>query len=58
MPAPLTAAKLGTNTVFNYVARKVPPGGATYQVQSTGNLTNGWTNSAVTVSNSANTWRT
>jgi autotransporter-associated beta strand protein len=54
-PAFLTAVKVGTNSVFNYVARKNPPGGVTYQVQFTGNLTTGWTNSTVTVSNSANT---
>jgi hypothetical protein len=54
-PALLTATKVGTNSVFNYVARKDPPGGATYQVQTTGNLATGWTNSAVTISNSANT---
>lgn len=57
MPALLTAAKVGANTVFNHVARRVPPGGATYRVQSTGSLTIGWTNSAVTVSNSGHTWR-
>jgi len=54
-PALLAASTVGTNAVFNYVARKNPPGGVTYQVQSTTNLTNGWTNAAVTVSNSANT---
>jgi fibronectin-binding autotransporter adhesin len=53
-PAFLTAVKVGTNSVFNYVARKNPPGGVAYQVQFTGNLTNSWTNSGVTVSNSAN----
>jgi autotransporter-associated beta strand protein len=55
-PALLTAVKSGTNTVFNYVARKNPPGGVTYQVQATTNLAAGpWTNASVTVSNSANT---
>jgi autotransporter-associated beta strand protein len=55
-PALLTATKVGTNTVFNFVARKNPPGGVTYQVQSTTNLASGpWTTNAVTVSNSANT---
>ena len=54
-PAFLTAANSGTNAVFNFVARKNPPGGATYQVQVTTNLAAGpWTNSNLTVSNSAN----
>ncbi len=54
-PAFLAAVKLGTNSVFNYVARKNPPGGVTYQVKATTNLATGpWTNSAVTVSNSVN----
>lgn len=54
-PAFLTAVKVGTNSVFNYVARKNPPGGVTYQLLATTNLAAGpWTNSAVTVSNSAN----
>lgn len=54
-PAFLTAAKAGTNTVFNWAQRKNPPGGVTYQVKTTPNLTTGpWTNAAVTVSNSAN----
>jgi autotransporter-associated beta strand protein len=50
----LTAVQSGTNAVFNFVARKDPPGGVTYQVQLTGNLTNGWTNASVTISNSIN----
>jgi fibronectin-binding autotransporter adhesin len=50
----LTAVKSGTNSVFNFVERRNPPGGVTYQVQFTGNLTSGWTNSSVTVSNSLN----
>jgi autotransporter-associated beta strand protein len=55
-PAFLTATKVGTNAIFNYVARKNPPGGVTYQVQSTTNLAVGlWASNAVTVSNSANT---
>lgn len=55
-PALLTAVKSGTNAVFNYVARKNPPGGVSYQVQATTNLATGpWTDAAVTVSNSANT---
>ncbi len=54
-PALLTAAKSGTNTVFNFVARKDPPGGVTYQVRSITNLSIGsWSNSPVIVSNSAN----
>jgi autotransporter-associated beta strand protein len=55
-PAFLTATKVGTNAIFNYVARKNPPGGVSYQVQSTTNLAVGlWASNAVTVSNSANT---
>ncbi len=54
-PALLAATKVGTNSVFNYVARKDPPGGVTYQVQSTTNLATGpWITNAVTVSNAAN----
>lgn len=54
-PAFLTAVKVGTKSVFNYVARQNPPGGVTYQVEATTNLATGpWTNSTVTVSNSAN----
>jgi autotransporter-associated beta strand protein len=54
-PALLTAVKAGTNAVFNFVARKNPPGGVTYQVQGTTNLSAGpWTNSSVTVSNAVN----
>ena len=54
-PALLTATKAGTNTIFNFVARKDPPGGVTYQVRSITNLSAGsWTNSPVIVSNSAN----
>lgn len=52
-PALVTARKSGTNTVFNFVARKDPPGGVTYEVQRTGNLTSGWTNASVTISNAA-----
>jgi hypothetical protein len=52
-PALLTATKSGTNTIFNYVARN---SGVTYQVRATTNLATGpWSNSLVTVSNSANT---
>jgi autotransporter-associated beta strand protein len=54
-PALLTATKSGADAVFNFVARKDPPGGAAYQVQATADLAVGpWTNSAVTVSNSLN----
>jgi autotransporter-associated beta strand protein len=52
-PALLTATMVGTNTVFNYVAL-TNTNAATYAVQSTTNLTTGWTNAAVTVSNSLN----
>ncbi len=54
-PALLTATKVGTNAVFQWVQRKDPPGGVTYAVQKTPNLTIAWTNASVTVSNSANT---
>jgi autotransporter-associated beta strand protein len=48
-PALLTATKVGTNTVFNYVALNT---GATYTVKSTTNLESGpWTNAGVTVTN-------
>jgi predicted nucleic acid-binding Zn-ribbon protein len=54
-PAFLTATKVGTNAIFNYVARKNPPGGVSYQVKVTPNLSVGpWTDSAVTISNSTN----
>lgn len=54
-PALLTVSKSGTNAVFNWVQRKDPPGGATYQVKTTTNLASGpWTNATVTISNSAN----
>jgi autotransporter-associated beta strand protein len=49
----LTAVKVGTNAVFNYVAM-TNTNAVTYQVQVTGNLTNGWTNASVTISNSLN----
>jgi autotransporter-associated beta strand protein len=49
----LTAVKVGTNAVFNYVAL-TNTNAVTYQVQITGNLTNGWTNASVTISNSLN----
>lgn len=51
-PALLKAVKSGTNAVFQFIARKNPPGGVTYQVEHTTNLAAGpWTNSSVTVSN-------
>jgi autotransporter-associated beta strand protein len=54
-PAFLTGVNVGSNVAFNYIARKNPPGGVTYQLQHTTNLSLGpWTNSFVTVSNSAN----
>jgi autotransporter-associated beta strand protein len=50
----LTAAKSGTNAVFNYVAM-TNTNAVTYAVQSTTNLAAGpWTNATVTISNSAN----
>jgi fibronectin-binding autotransporter adhesin len=52
-PALLTATKVGTNAVFNYVAL-TNTNAVTYAVQSTTNLTAGWTNAAVTISNSLN----
>jgi fibronectin-binding autotransporter adhesin len=53
-PALLTAVKVGTNTVFNYVAM-TNTNAVTYQVQNTTNLSAGpWTNSTVTISNSTN----
>jgi autotransporter-associated beta strand protein len=50
----LTATKVGTNAVFNYVAQ-TNTNAVTYQVQNTINLSAGpWSNSVVTISNSAN----
>lgn len=49
----LTAVKVGTNAVFNYVAQ-TNPSVVTYNVQSTTNLTNAWSNAVVTISNSTN----
>jgi hypothetical protein len=50
----LTATKVGTNAVFNYVAL-TNTNAVTYQVQNTTNLSAGpWSNSVVTISNSAN----
>jgi hypothetical protein len=50
----LTVTRVGTNAVFNYVAQ-TNTNAVTYQVQNTTNLTNGWSNSVVTISNSTNT---
>ncbi|MBE2180378.1 MAG: hypothetical protein IAE97_07895 [Chthoniobacterales bacterium] len=51
----LAAVKSGTNAVFTWAQRKNPPGGATYAVKETSNPAAGpWTNSLVTISNSAN----
>ena len=41
-PALMTVTPAGTNAVFNYVVRKNPPGGVTYEVQKSTALTNGW----------------
>ncbi|MBE2181329.1 MAG: hypothetical protein IAE97_12750, partial [Chthoniobacterales bacterium] len=50
----LTTVKAGTNAVFTWVQRKNPPGGVTYAVEETASLSEGpWTNSPVTISNSA-----
>jgi autotransporter-associated beta strand protein len=49
----LTAVKVGTNAVFNYVAM-TNTNAVTYVVQSTASLTNGWTNASVVISNSLN----
>lgn len=39
----MTVSASGTDAVFNWVERKNPPGGVTYQVQRSSSLTNGWT---------------
>jgi autotransporter-associated beta strand protein len=50
----LTATKVGTNAVFNYVAL-TNTNAVTYLVKNTTNLATGpWTNSSVTISNSTN----
>jgi autotransporter-associated beta strand protein len=52
-PALLSATRVGNNALFRYVVRKDPPGGATYEVQKSVNLTNGvWTDAGVAVSDS------
>jgi hypothetical protein len=52
-PSLMTVTSAGTNAVFNYVVRKDPPGGVTYQVQKSTALTNGWTEATgLTISNS------
>ncbi len=54
-PAFLSVVSVGPDCVFNYTARKNPPGGVTYQLKATTNLATGpWTNSAVIVTNSTN----
>ena len=54
-PALLTVTSAGTNAVFNWVERKNPPGGVTYEVQKSTALTNGWTPATgLTISNSLN----
>lgn len=54
-PALMTATESGGNVIFNFVVRKNPPGGVSYEVQGTTNLaTEPWTGPvAVTISNSA-----
>jgi len=48
----MTVTAVGTNAVFNWVERT---NGVIYEVQTSGNLTNGWTGpAAVTISNSTN----
>ncbi len=53
---PMLSAKLeGDWAVFNYLARNSPPGGVSYLVQTTTNLTTGpWLTAGVTISNSLN----
>jgi fibronectin-binding autotransporter adhesin len=54
-PALLTVTKSGSDAVFNFVARKNPPGGVTYDVQSTANLASGpWGSAGITPSISTN----
>jgi autotransporter-associated beta strand protein len=54
-PALLTVTKSGSDAVFNFVARKNPPGGVTYDVQSTTNLASGpWGSAGITPSVSTN----
>jgi len=54
-PALLTVTKSGSDAVFNFVARKNPPGGVTYDVQSTTNLASGpWGPAGITPSVSTN----
>jgi len=49
-PALLKVTKSGSDAVFSFVARKNPPGGVTYSVQTTTNLATGpWTPTEVTV---------
>jgi len=54
-PALLSVTKSGSDAVFNFVARKNPPGGVAYDVQSTTNLASGpWGSAAITPSVSTN----
>ncbi len=54
-PALLSVTKSGSEAVFNFVARKNPPGGVTYDVQSTTNLASGpWGSAGITPSVSTN----
>jgi fibronectin-binding autotransporter adhesin len=54
-PALLSVTKSGSDAVFNFVARKNPPGGVTYVVQSTTNLTSGpWGSAGITPTVSTN----
>jgi hypothetical protein len=54
-PALLSVTKSGSDAVFNFVARKNPPGGVTYDVQSTTNLASGpWGSASITPSVSTN----
>ncbi len=55
-PALMTVTQVGTNAVVNWVQRKNPPGGAAYDVQKNGTLTNDWTAATgLDITNSANT---
>lgn len=54
-PALLSVTKSGSDAVFNFVARKNPPGGVAYDVQSTTNLASGpWGSAGITPSVSTN----
>jgi fibronectin-binding autotransporter adhesin len=54
-PALLSVTKSGSDAVFNFVARKNPPGGVTYDVQSTTDLASGpWGPAGITPTISTN----